>query len=103
VKILERIKIVGFRKVRTGPGGQIAVREANGELVVELEEDGGLRAMAHDAIDSQGCKCKSGPLVVRFMGTISVREPRPDESLPPAIRRGYDDVFAGHAWASRPR
>jgi hypothetical protein len=108
VRLVERIKVSGVRRIRVktdlrGVAKEVTIREANGELVVEIDEDGGLRDMAHRAIDSQGRRCKSGPLHVRFVGTISVREPLPDEVLPPATIGGRDDVFHGHAWASRPR
>ena len=56
-----RVKVIGVRKVRTDATGRVTIREANGELLIEVDEDGGLRAMAHRAIDSQGRRCKSGP------------------------------------------
>jgi hypothetical protein len=100
VRRYERIRVSGHRKARTAPDGKVTIREANGELVVQVDEEGGLRAMAHDAIDSRGNKCKCGPLHVRFVGTISVRDLRPDEAVPV---RGRDDVFAGHAWSPEPQ
>lgn len=100
---IERIKVSGLRKAHVATGGKVTIREAHGELVVQLEEDGGLRAMAWDAIDSRGCSCKRGPLHVRFVGTISTREPRPDEVLPDAQHGRRDDVFAGHVWSPEPR
>ena len=100
MRLVARIKIFGNRWARIQSGSQVMVREADGEVTVELEEDGGLRAMIQRAIDSQGRKCKSGPLHVRFLGKVSVREPRPDEVLP---RGGRDDVYKDHPWGSRPQ
>lgn len=99
MKLLEEIKVVGFRRVWVEREGKVTIREASGTVIVEIDEDGGLRSMAHRAIDSKGRKCKSGPIHVRFVGKIAEREARPDETLP----RGIDDVFAAHPWAWRPR
>lgn len=99
---LERIKVSGLRRAHVDGAGRVTIREAHGELVVQLEEDGGLRGMAWDAIESRARSCKRGALHVRFLGTISTRDPRPGEVLPDPLYGRRDDVFAGHAWAPEP-
>jgi len=104
MRLLETIMLAGFRRIhrdsRTSTGW--TVRLASGQIQVELDEEG-LRGMIHQALISTGRKCKSGPLHVRFVGEISVREPHPQEieTLPPGW--AGDDVFLRHVWTSRPR
>lgn len=105
MRLVEQIKLSGFRRFFrtsiTATGGW-SVRVANGEAVVELDEEG-LRHMIHQAIVSRGHKCKSGPLHVRFLGVTEVRAPLEDELEAAWPIQGGDDVFAGHVWTSRPR
>jgi hypothetical protein len=110
MRLFEQVKLSGFRQARKVPrsgavGVVVEIHEANGELVVELDESL-LRDLSHRAILSRGHKSKSGPVHVTFRGVVSVRDPREGEvlQLPMTFMGAFcDDVFAGHVWTSRPR